>query len=122
MKNLKVLIAAITLTLFSTSTAFAFTETTAKNNLRTEMVSLLGDKSSIEIESQTLKANVSFLINEKNQVVILSVDSNNKNIDTYVKSKLNYKKVNASGITKGKIYIMPIKIENEKQTLIIKMI
>ena len=111
MKNLKVLIAAITLTLFSTSTAFSFTETTAKNNLRTEIVSLLGNKSSIELEGQTLKANVSFIINEKNQVVILSVDSKNKNIDTYVKSKLNYKKVKASGIIKGKIYIMPLKIK-----------
>jgi len=111
MKNLKVLFAAITLTLFSTSTAFAFTETTAKNNLRTEMVSLLGDKSSLELEVQTLKANVSFIINEKNQVVILSVDSKNENIDTFVKSKLNYKKVKASGITKGKIYIMPLKIK-----------
>ena len=111
MKNLKVLIAAITLTLFSTSTAFAITETTAKNNLRTEMVSLLGDKSNLELENETLKANVSFMINEKNQVVILSVDSRNENIDTYVKSKLNYKKVKASGITKGKVYIMPLKIK-----------
>ena len=111
MKNLKVLIAAITLTLFSTSTVFAFTETTDKNNLRAEMVSLLGDQTSLELESQTLKANVSFMINKKNQVVILSVDSKNKNIDTYVKSKLNYKSVNASGITKGKIYIIPLKLK-----------
>lgn len=113
MKNLKVVIAAITLTFFTT-TAFAVTETTAKNNLRSEMVSLLGDKMSVELDYQSIKANVSFLINEKNQVVILSVDSNNNKVDTYVKGKLNYKKVSASGITKGKIYIMPIKIENDK--------
>ena len=113
MKNLKVFIAAITLTLFTTSTAFAVTETTAKNNLRSEMVSLLGDQTSIELDTKTLKANVSFMVNEKNQIVILSVDSDNKRIDAYVKSKLNYKKVHASEITKGKIYIMPLKIEKD---------
>jgi hypothetical protein len=111
MKNLKVLIATITLILFSTSTVFAITETTAKHNLRTEMICLLGDSSSIEFESKTLKANVSFIINEKNQVVILSVDSNNKSFDAYVKYKLNYKSVMASSITKGKIYIMPLKLK-----------
>ena len=52
MKNLKVVIAAITLTFFTT-TAFAVTETTAKNTLRSEMVSLLGDKTSIELDFQS---------------------------------------------------------------------
>ena len=113
MKNLKVFIAAITLTFFTT-TAFAVTETTAKNNLRTEIVSLIGDKSSIELDNQSIKVNVSFLINEKNQIVILSVDSNNNKVNTFLKGKLNYKEVSASGITKGKIYIMPIKFEDEK--------
>lgn len=113
MKNVKIFISAIVLTLFVSSTAMASTstETTSKNKLRTELIKLLGDYE-LSFDQQTLTANVSFIVNDKNEVVILSVRSKDENIQSYVKSKLNYKKIDCSGITKGKIYVMPLKIEN----------
>jgi len=114
MKNVKIFISAIVLTLFVSATAMASTttETTSKNKLRTELIKLLGDYE-FSFNQKTLTANISFIVNDKNEVVILSVNSKDENILSYVKRKLNYKKINCSGITKGKIYVMPLKIENQ---------
>lgn len=113
MKNLKVIISAIALTLFTTTAVLASTTTeiTAKNNLRIELVSLLGDQGNIIVEGEAIKANVSFMINENNEIVVVYVKCENKSVCSFVKSKLNYKKISATGIERGKIYIMPLKIE-----------
>lgn len=113
MKNLKVIISSIALTVFMTTTVLASTTTeiTAKNNLRIELVSLLGDQSDFVVNGEALKANVSFMINEDNEIVVIHVDCKTKSVCSFVKGKLNYKKINAIGIEKGKVYIMPLKIE-----------
>ena len=111
MKNLKVFISVIVLTLFVGSTAFASTptKTSSKNQLRTELVKLLGDLDEFDQETN-ITAYVSFIVNDENEIVVISIDSKNKQVDAVLKGKLNYKKVVASGIKRGEVYIMPLKI------------
>jgi len=113
MKNVKVFISVIALTLFVTTAAMANSKTkiTNKAKLGTELAILLGDYN-FTIDEKSITADVSFMVNENSEVVVLSVNSKRESVDFYVKGRLNYKKVDATGITKGKIYIMPLKIEN----------
>jgi len=49
----------------------------------------------------------------KSEIVIISVNSEDKRVDTFVKGKLNYKKVHLNTKDEGKIYHMPLSIVNE---------
>ncbi|OIQ40578.1 MAG: hypothetical protein BM563_02550 [Bacteroidetes bacterium MedPE-SWsnd-G1] len=114
MKNLKVFISTIALTLFVGSVTFASstTKTNQKQQLRSELVRLLGDLEGVEEETD-ISANISFLVNEKNEVVVISVNSKNYQVREIIKGKLNYRTVKASGIKRGEIYIVPLKITKE---------
>ena len=51
------------------------------------------------------------MINNKNELVVVSVDSNVSEFQSIVKNKLNYKKLNFKGAKKGEIYKVPVKIK-----------
>ncbi|APZ46877.1 hypothetical protein BW723_11545 [Polaribacter reichenbachii] len=116
MKNLKSIIAIIAITL---ATTFSATATEKKNEtekakvsskLRTEIVSMLGNEIQLELEDTT-SARISFMINNDNEVVIVSVDSEVSEFSSFVKTKLNYKKVKVKGTKKGEIYRIPVKLK-----------
>ncbi|WP_299016534.1 hypothetical protein [uncultured Polaribacter sp.] len=58
--------------------------------------------------ADTEKATVKIMINSKNEIVVLSVDTNNSAVDAFVKRRLNYKKVSTK--TASEIFILPIKV------------
>lgn len=110
MKKLAVLFLVFAL---STSTAFANNaddDKKKKDNqqLRTEIVNLLGSgETTLNI---SCKAMVSFMINNEGEIVVISVDSKNNALESYVKRKLNYKKVSAK-IPNMKIYTLPLRVK-----------
>lgn len=112
MKNLK---SIITIFAISLSTVFA-ASATEKNpskvtkELRTEIVSMLGKKIPIEFKKAE-KVELSFMINKQNELVVLTVDSNQTEFNTYVKSKLNYKKLNPVGAKQGEVYKVPVTLK-----------
>jgi len=109
MKNLLVLFLGFTL---STTVLFANNETpvaAAKKELRNEIVKLLGNNE-FQLTSAFAKAEISILLNSKNELVIISVKSENALLESFIKRKLNYKRVKANTLMKMKIYRMPIKI------------
>lgn len=55
-------------------------------------------------------ANVKVLFNEDNEIVVLSVDSETKGIDSYIKSRLNYKELSKDVNNKNRYYIVPVRI------------
>ena len=114
MNKLKSIITILAISLATTFSASATEKKPSKitKKLRTEIVSMLGDKIPI-ILTETSSAEVSFMINNKNEIVIISVDSNATAFNSYVKRKLNYKKVKVRGTIKGEIYKMPIKINKK---------
>lgn len=109
MKNLKAFIAVIAMTLLVTSSAMAnsSTETTSKEELRDEVVDLLGNHPFDDVDN-TIEATVSFMLNKHNEIVVISVESRSEGVEGFVKQKLNYKKINAIGLKNGKIYELPV--------------
>lgn len=109
MKKLLVLILGLT---FSSTVLFANNDTPiemAKKQLRTAIVKLLGNNE-FPLTTTFAKAEISMLLNSKNELVIISVKSKNPLLESYIKRKLNYKKVGVKTVRKMKIYKMPIKI------------
>jgi len=115
MKNLKLIIAILAISISSVATVSANTEPTTgpvevKTDLRAQIVSLLGNHN-YELKNQTLTAEISVMLNNKNQLIVVSVDSKNNQLENFVKSRLNYKKVSVKELKKGTIYRVPVKLK-----------
>jgi hypothetical protein len=116
MKKLKLILMAIALC-FATMTVSA-TETTPDKTsetnkaFRTKIISLIGTEApSYLTNGKDVTAKLSLMLNNKNQVIVVSVDSKNNSIEEYVKSKLNYQKIDVKGLKKGEIYKVPLTIK-----------
>lgn len=109
MRNLKSIIAIIAISLATTFSTAAVDKKTEKvtKNLRTEIVSMLGKKINLDLTTNST-AEISFMINNKNELVIVSVDSKESGFQSIVKNKLNYKKLSVKGTVKGEIYKIPV--------------
>ena len=118
MKNLKTLIAILAISISSMVPAAANTITTpnpdpvsktAKTILRAEIVQLLGNHK-YELEAETLVAQVSVILNNNSELVVVGVKTDDKTVANFVKTKLNYKKVDVKGIKKGVVFRVPLKM------------
>lgn len=114
MKNLKTIIAVVAIGFLTVLPTSANTNTEpaskeAKTILRTEIISLLGNHS-YHLSDKTLEAEVSVMLNNKNELVVISVSSDSETVTDYVKAKLNYKKITVKGISKGTVYRIPLKM------------
>jgi len=114
MKNFKTIIAVLAISIASVLPTSANTNTEpiskeAKTILRAEIVQLLGNHF-YEFNTKTLEAQVSVMLNNNNELVVLAVKTNNKNVANFVKIKLNYKKVDIKGIKKGTVFRIPLKM------------
>lgn len=79
-----------------------------KSELRTEIIKLLGN-ADFNLNNN-LTTIVEFTVNNKGEVIVLSVNTNNKKVDRFVKSKLNYRTITNKAVVKGSIYKMPLKL------------
>ena len=113
MKKLKLVLAAIAISFASLTATATETEPKSSNNeLRSQIVSLLGSEAPTSItDGKDVKASVSLMLNNKNQIVVLSIDSKSGSVETFVKSKLNYQTIDVKGLKKGEIYRVPLTIK-----------
>ncbi|GAA3519537.1 hypothetical protein GCM10022393_37190 [Aquimarina addita] len=96
---MKKLTVVFTIVILATSSLFANgknPKNSTYEKLRNEIAVLL-DNPLITIETPSTEAFIEFTLNNKNEIVILTVDSEKEGIEAYVKSRLNYKKVNLTG-------------------------
>ncbi|SDS00432.1 hypothetical protein SAMN05216503_1661 [Polaribacter sp. KT25b] len=114
MRNLKTFAAILAITLATTfsTTASKKKPSEITKEIRTEIVSMLGSELYLELDEAS-SAEISFIINNENEIVIVSVDSKINELKSIIKHKLNYKKVIVKGAKKGEIYIMPLKINTK---------
>jgi hypothetical protein len=114
MRNLKTIIAILAISLVTTFSTTASENEPSKitQKLRTEIVSMLGNEIPLELKTSAT-AEISFMINNENEIVIISVNSKIEELKSIIKSKLNYKKVTVKGIEKEEIYIIPLRINNK---------
>jgi hypothetical protein len=114
MKNFKTIVAGIAISLstvfFASAANLNPNKTDETKTLRTEISSFIGKNIPIELDKATI-VKISFIVNNENEIVVLSVDSNLSELDYLLKRKLNYKKITVKGVKKGVIYRMPIKIK-----------
>lgn len=116
MRNLKSIIAILAISLATTFSTTATEKEPSKKskevtkNLRTEIVSMLGTTVELNLKASSI-AEISFMVNNDNEVVVVSVDSKVSDFKSIVKNKLNYKKIDVKGAKKGEIYRVPVKLK-----------
>lgn len=111
MKNLKIL--ALLIVFAFTTVSFTTKENPkVKKQLHDQIVKILGKTTNVLFDSAA-EAEVVFTLNNKSEIVIISVNSENEDIDRYVKGKLNYQKVTVKALNEGQIYKLPLTIKKD---------
>lgn len=105
---------AVVIFVFAMSVTSAFANNDDKmrkktSEVRTEVVKLLGNYD--RTLDETLNTSIRFLINRKNEIIVLNVDSKDASLVSYVKRKLNYKKIKAANSSYMKVYRLPLKVK-----------
>jgi hypothetical protein len=77
--------------------------------LSTQIGELLEDNF-LTFDDVSLTAQVRFTLNNEGEIVVLSVKTKNERFESFVKSRLNYHKIDMVGATEGKMYTVPIRI------------
>ncbi len=82
----------------------------AKKNLSTQIGDLL-ENNTFVLENNDLTGMVRFTLNDENQIVVLSVDTKDAVLESFVKARLNYQKVDLEKYEEGKMYTVPVRIQ-----------
>lgn len=107
MKTLKTVFVAFSILI--ASSAFATSSTIPSGTPETvtkEMSALLDHPSFLVTQEHTVA--VEFVLNKDNEVVVLSVDSNDANVRNFINVRLN-RTVLDSKLEQGKVFILPVK-------------
>jgi len=112
MKNLKILIIVFALFAMNVSAA-VIDPVKPTSQLRSEIVDLIGDNCPYDYDKNECSAEVLFTINTKSELIVLSVFSPNPKAETYLRSKLNYKKVSHTPKRVGEIFLLPLRMVRE---------
>ncbi len=109
MKKLSLFILAFAL--FTIQATAAITGPVKPNTaLRADLVELIGTECTFELDKDVCTAEVLFTVNSNGEVIVISVNSPNPHAEAYIKSKINYKKVNHKVKKEGELYLLPIRI------------
>jgi len=110
MKTLKLFVLALGLFTINVSAA-NFHPIKPTDELRIEIVDLIGSNYTDEMmTTDQTEANVMFTVNSKKELIVLSVDTDNDQLESYLKHKLNYKKVHYRPSKSGEVYMLPVKM------------
>ncbi len=111
MKNLKIVLAGLLLSVFTFGSAFAngIDSNPKADELKIEMTDLLKDLDFTNLEASTETVYVNFLINNKKEIVVLSTSE--EGLDETIKARLNYKTVKTENISMFKKYTLPVVIK-----------
>ncbi len=74
-----------------------------------QITKMLSENSFSEGECNST-AQVRFTFNEEGEIVVLSVETESKNLERFVKSRLNYKKIKISNVEEGELFTIPVRI------------
>ena len=109
MKNLKLL--ALAMVIISVQFVEAKENPVLPNeSLRSEVVELIGTMYYGDYEDVDFFVDVLFTVNSNRELIVLSVDARDKDVRSYFKRKLNYKKVDHVPGKTGEIFLLPVKV------------
>ena len=76
-----------------------------------QIESLLEERNGFNLgDSNELYAVVRFMVNDANEIVVLSVETQDERLENFVKARLNYEKVADQNLKEGKTYRVPIRV------------
>lgn len=84
-------------------------KTDPQKSLATQIWELLNENN-LAVDSYDLTAKVLFTVNSEKEIVVISVDTKDTDLETFVKRKLNYKKVEVEEVKQGKMYKLPVRV------------
>ena len=113
MRKVKVFLFALVAGLLFTSTAMASVDgLNPKPNLRAEIIKLIDQPEAEILQGQDLTANLRLMVNGENELIVLDTGTDDPLLDNYIKSKLNYKKVEAADINYFKFYFVKMEFKS----------
>lgn len=107
-KSIKALLLVVAIALSSALYANDKPTKDTSNSISKEIGQLLKNPS-FTVEDDIL-AKVKVFFNDDNEIVVLTVNSETKGIDSYIKSRLNYKELSNYVNNKNRYYIVPVRI------------
>ncbi|NER10736.1 hypothetical protein SAMN06265375_102284 [Muriicola jejuensis] len=81
-----------------------------KKELTVQIGELLKDNFFV-VDKEELTAEVLFTLNHKNEIVVISVDTEDEVLEQFVKSRLNYQHVDVAVGKEGSMYTVPVRIK-----------
>ena len=114
MKKVQYLFVALLATLFFTTTAIANTSNVSpESSLRAEIVDLIEAPSAdILLGEECCVADMRLMVNRDNELIVVDTGTKNAQLDKYLKSKLNYKKVTTSDIQYFNFYFIKVEFRS----------
>lgn len=110
MKKLNLLILVLALSIGSVISAIAQPDAKENENPVTTELQKMLEEPNFDVEGVYF-ANVVFTLNKDNEMVVLSVDSDNETVKAFVKQRLNYKKLESQLDKDIKEYKLPVRIQ-----------
>ncbi len=80
------------------------------DQLREEIVDIIGTNLLDDFEESEYTAEVLFTVNSDQELIVLSVNSESGLAEDHLRDKLNYKKVDHKPSKYGEIYMLPVKM------------
>ncbi|MAU72180.1 MAG: hypothetical protein CML04_08800 [Pseudozobellia sp.] len=80
------------------------------SNSLSKQISEILSENTLTSNEVDMTAQVRFTLNKEQEIVVLSVDSEDANLENFVKAKLNYKKVNMASFVEGKLYTVAVRV------------
>jgi len=109
MKTLKMLVLVVAITFSGVISAHTNPIEKAEPKTVTETVGELLKNPDLQLTSE-VDAIVELVLNENDEMVVLSVDTNNIAVEKYIKSRLNYKKLSKQAIGNNRSFKVPVKM------------
>lgn len=103
------LVAALLLSVVSVSANDPKPKKPANETLSAQIGDLL-DNNAFIVENRDLTAKVRFTLNEDKEIVVLSIETDDKVLEAFVKNRLNYQKVTLDEYREGRTYTIPVRI------------
>ncbi len=85
--------------------------TDPQRSLATQIHELLKVNKLVVDNSEELTAKVLFTVNSEQEIVVISVETDDSDLESFVKSKLNYKRVELNEFAEGRMYRMPLRVK-----------
>ncbi len=108
-KTIKTLLLVLAITFGSLVSANTLSIEKDPTSLKDKITKLLKNPN-FNLEEE-VNATVTLMFNKNGELVVLAVDSDNEAAESYIKDRLNYKKLDVNVESLNKTFVMPVKIE-----------